>query len=66
VRYFVRHPTTQAMPRRSRPAFTANDDDNAITGIHDMAFIPACATASVLEVRVGGAPRSCPDRSHPV
>src|SRR5271165_6847690 len=40
VRYFVRHPTTQAMPRKVKTAFTATDDDNAITGIHDMAFIP--------------------------
>src|SRR6202161_1116125 len=39
VRYFVRHPTTQAMPRKVKTAFTATDDDNAITGIHDMAFI---------------------------
>src|SRR5450432_1281965 len=40
VRYFVRHPTTQAMPRKVKTAFTATDDDNAITGIHDMSFIP--------------------------
>jgi len=40
VRYFVRHPTTQAMPRKVKTAFAANAADNAITGIHDMAFIP--------------------------
>src|SRR3984893_12252840 len=40
VRYFVRHATTQAMPRKVKTAFTATDDDNAITQIHDMAFIP--------------------------
>src|SRR6476619_5141666 len=40
VRYFVRHPTTQAMPRKVKTAFTATDDDRAITGIHDVAFIP--------------------------
>ena len=40
VRYFVRHPTTQAMPRKVKTAFTATDADNAITQIHDMAFIP--------------------------
>ena len=40
VRYFVRHPTTQAMPRKVKTAFTATDEDNAITRIHDMAFIP--------------------------
>jgi sulfite reductase beta subunit-like hemoprotein len=40
VRYFVRHPTTQAMPRKVKTAFTATDEDRAITGIHDIAFIP--------------------------
>src|SRR3954464_1678339 len=40
VRYFVRHPTTQGMPRKVKTAFTATDDDRAITGIHDVAFIP--------------------------
>src|ERR671917_1636310 len=40
VRYFVRHPTTQAMPRKVKTAFTATDEDVAITGIHDVAFIP--------------------------
>jgi sulfite reductase beta subunit-like hemoprotein len=40
VRYFVRHPTTQGMPRKVKTAFTATDEDRAITGIHDVAFIP--------------------------
>ena len=40
VRYFVRHPTTQLMPRKVKTAFTATDEDRAITGIHDVAFIP--------------------------
>jgi sulfite reductase beta subunit-like hemoprotein len=55
VRYFVRHPTTQAMPRKVKTAFTANDDDNAITGIHDMAFIPRERDGvRGVEVKVGG------------
>ncbi len=55
VRYFVRHPTTQAMPRKVKTAFTANDADNAITGIHDMAFIPRERDGvRGVEVRVGG------------
>ncbi|MFZ0087999.1 MAG: nitrite/sulfite reductase [Solirubrobacteraceae bacterium] len=55
VRYFVRHPTTQAMPRKVKTAFTANDDDNAITGIHDMAFIPQERDGiRGVEIRVGG------------
>jgi sulfite reductase beta subunit-like hemoprotein len=40
VRYFVRHPTTQDMPRKFKTAFAATDQDNAITRIHDLAFLP--------------------------
>ena len=55
VRYFVRHPTTQAMPRKVKTAFAANDADNAITGIHDMAFIPRERDGvRGVQVRVGG------------
>src|SRR5579859_1640544 len=55
VRYFVRHPTTQAMPRKVKTAFTANDEDNAITQIHDMAFTPRERDGvRGVEVRVGG------------
>ncbi|MGO9885260.1 MAG: nitrite/sulfite reductase [Solirubrobacteraceae bacterium] len=55
VRYFVRHPTTQAMPRKVKTAFTATDDDNAITQIHDVAFIPRIRDGvRGVEMRVGG------------
>src|SRR5204863_2790498 len=40
VRYFVRHPTTQMMPRKIKTAFSASDADRAITPIHDLGFIP--------------------------
>jgi sulfite reductase beta subunit-like hemoprotein len=40
VRYFVRHPTTQAMPRKFKTAFTASEADRAMVGIHDLGFIP--------------------------
>jgi sulfite reductase (ferredoxin) len=40
VRYFVRHPTTQAMPRKVKTAFSSSEADRAISGIHDVAFIP--------------------------
>jgi sulfite reductase beta subunit-like hemoprotein len=65
VRYFVRHPTTQAMPRKVKTAFTATDHDAAITRIHDMAFV-ARERQGVkgVEVRVGGGtsimPRTAP------
>ncbi|HYN50183.1 MAG TPA: nitrite/sulfite reductase, partial [Thermoleophilaceae bacterium] len=55
VRYFVRHPTTQLMPRKVKTAFTATDEDRAITGIHDIAFIPREREGvRGVEIRVGG------------
>jgi sulfite reductase (ferredoxin) len=55
VRYFVRHPTTQLMPRKVKTAFTGSDTDRALTGIHDAAFI-ARERDGVrgFEMRVGG------------
>jgi len=38
VRYFVRHPTTQAMPRKVKTSFDGSPSDRAISGIHDVAF----------------------------
>jgi sulfite reductase beta subunit-like hemoprotein len=38
VRYFVRHPTTQGMPRKIKTAFDGGPRDRAISGIHDIAF----------------------------
>ena len=55
VRYFVRHPTTQLMPRKVKTAFTATDEDRAITGIHDIGFIPRLRDGvKGFELRVGG------------
>jgi len=55
VRYFVRHQTTQLMPRKVKTAFTATDDDRAITGIHDIGFIPRVKDGvKGVEIRVGG------------
>ncbi len=59
VRYFVRHPTTQLMPRKIKTAFTATNEDRAITGIHDIGFIPRIRVEHGreirgVEMRVGG------------
>jgi sulfite reductase beta subunit-like hemoprotein len=55
VRYFVRHPETQLMPRKIKTAFTATDEDRAITGIHDIAYIPRIRDGvKGFELRVGG------------
>ncbi len=51
VRYFVRHPTTQLMPRKVKTAFTATPEDRAITGIHDVGFIPKVKQVDGKEVR---------------
>src|SRR5258705_9848557 len=55
VRYFVSQPTTQLMPRKVKTAFSATDDDRAITGIHDVGFIPRIKDGvKGFEMRVGG------------
>ncbi|MGH2962110.1 MAG: nitrite/sulfite reductase [Solirubrobacterales bacterium] len=51
ARYFVRHPVTQLMPRKFKTAFTASDEDRAITGIHDLGFIPKLREVDGVEVR---------------
>jgi sulfite reductase beta subunit-like hemoprotein len=57
VRYFVRHPTTQLMPRKVKTAFEGTpSEDRSITGIHDIAFIAKIDDEGNrgFEVRVGG------------
>jgi sulfite reductase beta subunit-like hemoprotein len=55
VRYFVRHPTTQLMPRKIKTAFSGSDEDRAITGIHDIAFLSRERDGvKGFELRVGG------------
>lgn len=55
VRYFVRHPTTQLMPRKIKTAFSSSDADRAITGIHDIGFVPRVRDGvRGFEIRVGG------------
>jgi sulfite reductase (ferredoxin) len=59
ARYFVRHPVTQLMPRKFKTAFAGSDEDRAITGIHDLGFIPKLREVHGepvrgFEMRVGG------------
>jgi sulfite reductase (ferredoxin) len=55
VRYFVRHPTTQLMPRKIKTSFTGSAEDRAISGIHDIAFLSRERDGvKGFEVRVGG------------
>ncbi|HEY1356004.1 MAG TPA: nitrite/sulfite reductase, partial [Solirubrobacterales bacterium] len=55
VRYFVRHPTTQLMPRKIKTSFTGSEADRAISGIHDIAFLSRERDGvRGFEIRVGG------------
>ncbi|HEX3910563.1 MAG TPA: nitrite/sulfite reductase [Solirubrobacteraceae bacterium] len=51
VRYFVRHPTTQGMPRKIKTAFDGSPRDRAISGIHDIAYRARVKTIDGREVR---------------
>ncbi|HEX3734912.1 MAG TPA: nitrite/sulfite reductase [Solirubrobacterales bacterium] len=55
IRYFVRHPTTQLMPRKIKTSFTGSAEDRAISGIHDIAFLARERDGvKGFEMRVGG------------
>src|SRR5213082_1545585 len=55
VRYFVRHPTTQSMPRKVKTSFTGTAQDLAISDIHDVAFLARERDGvKGFEMRVGG------------
>jgi len=67
VRYFVRNEVCQLMPRKFKTAFSATDEDVAITGIHDGGFIPRIREGQRgFELRIGGGtsimPRVAPTR----
>src|SRR5436309_2275724 len=55
VRYFVRNEVCQLLPRKFKVAFTATDEDRAITLIHDLGFIPRIRDGvKGVEIRTGG------------
>src|SRR3954469_20594656 len=55
VRYFVRNEVCQLLPRKFKVAFTSNDEDRAITLIHDLGFIPRVRDGvKGVEMRTGG------------
>ena len=55
VRYFVRNEVCQLMPRKFKTAFSATDEDVAITAIHDGGFIPRIRDGERgFEIRIGG------------
>ena len=40
VRYFIRSPLTQNLPRKFKVSFSSTDQDLGISGIHDLGLIP--------------------------
>ncbi|HEY7629831.1 MAG TPA: nitrite/sulfite reductase, partial [Thermoleophilaceae bacterium] len=55
VRYFVRNEVCQLLPRKFKVSFSANDEDRAISGIHDLGFIPRVRDGvRGVEIRTGG------------
>jgi sulfite reductase (ferredoxin) len=55
VRYFVRNEVCQLMPRKFKTAFSATDEDVAITAIHDGGFLPRIRDGRRgFELRIGG------------
>ncbi len=69
VRYFVRHPTTQAMPRKVKTSFDGSPADRAISEIHDIAFrarireIPGRGEVKGVQMLVGGGTSIMPRRA---
>ena len=68
VRYFVRHPTTQGMPRKVKTSFDGSPADRAISEIHDVAFRARVREIDGREVRgvemlVGGGTSIMPRRA---
>lgn len=39
VRYFVRHPVTQSLPRKIKPAFSSGEHDPSLVQMHDIGFV---------------------------
>ena len=60
VRWFIRHPFTQALPRKFKVAFTSGPTDTVVADIHDLAFLPRVRMGKGgieergFEMRVGG------------
>ncbi|HEX6602981.1 MAG TPA: nitrite/sulfite reductase [Solirubrobacterales bacterium] len=67
VRYFVRHPVTQAMPRKWKTAFSSSPADRAIVPIHDIGFLPVIRYDEPgFEVWVGGGTAIMPRLAHKI
>lgn len=50
-RYFLRNPVGQELGRKIKIAFAAGDNDNALTFIHDLGFVPKVLIREGREIR---------------
>ncbi len=51
VRYWVRNSITQLLPRKFKVTFSGSDQDEALTDIHDLGFLPRIRVIDGKEVR---------------
>ncbi len=59
VRYFVRNEVCQLLPRKFKVSWSADDEDRAVSGIHDLGFLPRIREVDGeqvrgVEIRTGG------------
>ena len=65
VRYFVRNPLTQLLPRKFKVSFTSTDQDVGVTGIHDLGFFPRIKDGQKgFAIRTGGGTATLPRIGH--
>ncbi|MGE0683658.1 MAG: nitrite/sulfite reductase [Candidatus Binatia bacterium] len=65
VRYFVRNKLTQLLPRKFKVAFTSTEKDVAVTGIHDLGFLPRIKNGQKgFRIQTGGGTAILPRVSH--
>jgi sulfite reductase (ferredoxin) len=50
-KYFLRNPVCQEMGRKFKMAFSASEEDTALTYLHDLGFIPQVKTGNGKEIR---------------
>ncbi|MES0491709.1 MAG: nitrite/sulfite reductase [Leptospirales bacterium] len=61
VRYFLRHPETQHLPRKFKVSFSENEDDLGVTSINDMGLIARIVDGKPgFKIMLGGSLGSTP------
>ena len=67
VRYFVRKPFTQDMPRKFKTSFSSTPSDDAVAPFHDLGFIAARRNGELgFRVFVGGGSSIMPREAQPL